>query len=125
VLADHEQLLTIRQASELTGLTAHTLRYYERIALLTPAGRAANGHRRYARQDVERIIFLKYLRLTGMPLDQLKAYTALLDQGDSGIPRRVALLRAHRDGVAGRVEELCQMLAVIDYKLATLTDQRD
>ena len=125
MLADHERLLTIRQASELTGLTAHTLRYYERIALLTPAGRASNGHRRYAKQDLERIIFLKYLRLTGMPLDQLKAYTALLDQGDSGIPQRVALLQAHRDGVARRVEELCQMLAVIDYKLAALTDSRD
>jgi DNA-binding transcriptional MerR regulator len=124
VLADHEQQLTIRQASALTGLTAHTLRYYERIALLTPVGRAANGHRRYGKQDVERITFLNYLRLTGMPLERLKAYTALLSQGDSGLPRRVALLRAHRDGVAHRVEELRRMLAVIDLKLATLTEQR-
>jgi DNA-binding transcriptional MerR regulator len=97
VLADHEQLLTIRQASKLTGLTAHTLRYYERIALLTPVGRASNGHRRYGKQDVERITFVNYLRLTGMPLELLKAYTALLSQGDLGLPRRVALLRAHRD----------------------------
>jgi DNA-binding transcriptional MerR regulator len=124
VLADHEQLLTIRQASKLTGLTAHTLRYYERIALLTPVGRAANGHRRYGKQDVERITFINYLRLTGMPLEQLKAYTALLSQGNSGLPRRVALLRAHRGEVAHRVEELGRMLAVIDHKLAALTDER-
>jgi DNA-binding transcriptional MerR regulator len=58
-----------------------------------------------------------------MPLEQLKAYTALLDQGDSGIPRRVALLRAHRDEVAHRLEDLGRMLAVIDYKLATLAEQ--
>lgn len=123
MLTDHEQLLTIKQASELTGLTTHTLRYYERIALLAPIGRAANGRRRYDKQDVERIMFLNYLRLTGMPLEQMKAYTALLNQGDAGIPRRVALLQTHHGTVAGRVEELCKMLAVIDYKLAVLAKQ--
>ena len=65
-----DRLLTIEQASKLTGLSAHTLRYYERIALLRPVGRATNGHRRYTQQDLERIRFLSYLRLTGMPLQQ-------------------------------------------------------
>src|SRR5262249_32968828 len=97
MLASDEHLLTIQQASKLTGLTAHTLRYYERIALLPPVARASNGHRRYDNHDVERILFLNYLRLTGMPLEQLKAYTALLDQGEAGISQRVALLQAHRD----------------------------
>ena len=69
MLADHEQTLTIQQASQLTGLTVHTLRYYERIALLSPVERAANGHRRYGKQDVDRITLLNYLRLTGMPLE--------------------------------------------------------
>jgi DNA-binding transcriptional MerR regulator len=124
MLADHEQTLTIQQASQMTGLTTHTLRYYERIALLTPIGRAANGHRRYDKQDMERIIFLNYLRLTGMPLEQMKAYTALLGQGDTGIPQRVALLQTHRDKVARQVEELYRMLTVIDYKLALLGEQR-
>ena len=123
MLAEHERTLTIQQASKLTGLTTPTLRYYERIALLTPVGRAANGHRRYDQQDVERITFLNYLRLTGMPLEQMKAYTALLDQGAVGIPRRVALLQTHRGAVARRMEEMRRMLAVIDYKLAALAEQ--
>jgi DNA-binding transcriptional MerR regulator len=123
MLADYEQTLTIQQVSKLTALTAHTLRYYERIALVTPVGRAANGHRRYGKQDVERIIFLNYLRLTGMPLEQMKAYTALLDYGEAGTPRRIALLRTHRDAVARTVEELRKMLAVIDYKLDALAEQ--
>lgn len=123
MLADHEQTLTIQQASKLTGLTTHTLRYYERIALLTPVGRASNGHRRYDKQDVERITFLNYLRLTGMPLEQMKAYTALLEQGNAGIPLRITLLRSHHDKVAQQVEDLCQMLAVIEYKLAVLAEQ--
>src|SRR5262245_57905331 len=99
MLADHEQTLTIQQASQLTGLNADTLRYYDRIALLTPVGRAANGHRRYGKQDVERITFPSYLRLTGMPLEQMKTYTALLDQGNAGLPQRVTLLKTHRNKV--------------------------
>jgi DNA-binding transcriptional MerR regulator len=118
-----DQLLTIEQASKLTGLSAHTLRYYERIALLSPVGRATNGHRRYSQQDLERIRFLTYLRLTGMPLEQLKAYTALLEQGEAGIPGRIALLQGHREQVAFKVEDLRQMLGVIEYKLVTLTEQ--
>jgi DNA-binding transcriptional MerR regulator len=118
-----DQLLTIQQASKLTGLSAHTLRYYERIALLTPVGRATNGHRRFNQQDLERIRFLSYLRLTGMPLEQLKAYTALLEEGEAGIAGRMALLQAHRDKVTLKVDDLRQMLAVIEYKLANLAEQ--
>jgi len=118
-----DQLLTIEQASKLTGLSAHTLRYYERIALLSPVGRATNGHRRYSQRDLERIRFLTYLRLTGMHLEQLKAYTALLEQGEAGIPGRIALLQGHREQVALKVENLRQMLGVIEYKLVTLTEQ--
>ena len=123
VRAGSDQLLTIEQASQLTGLSAHTLRYYERISLLSPVGRAPSGHRRYTQQDLERIRFLSYLQLTGMPLKQLRAYTALLEQGDAGIPGRIALLQAHREQVALQVEDLRQMLAVIEYKLATLAEQ--
>jgi DNA-binding transcriptional MerR regulator len=118
-----DQLLTIQQAAKLTGLSAHTLRYYERIALLTPVERATNGHRRYTQQDLERIRFLSYLRLTGMPLEQQKAYTALLEQGEAGIPGRIALLQAHREQVTLKVEDLRQMLAVIEYKLSTLAQR--
>jgi DNA-binding transcriptional MerR regulator len=123
MLADLEQTLTIQQASQLTGLTAHTLRYYERIALLTPVGRAANGHRRYGKQDVKRITFLNRLRLTGMPLEQMKTYTALLDQGGAGLPQRVTLLQTHRNKVIRQVEELCKSLAVIESKPRILAEQ--
>src|SRR3954468_3920964 len=47
-----QELFTIQEAAEITDLTVHTLRYYERIGLLLPVGRAANGHRRYSQQDI-------------------------------------------------------------------------
>jgi DNA-binding transcriptional MerR regulator len=44
--------LTIQQVAEITQLSGHTLRYYERIGLLSPVNRAANGHRRYSNLDI-------------------------------------------------------------------------
>ncbi len=54
--------LTIQEAAEVTDLSVHTLRYYERIGLLMPVGRAANGHRRYSQQDT-RFLFLGLTRI--------------------------------------------------------------
>ena len=62
--------MTISEAAEASGLTAHTLRYYERAGLLDPVGREAGGRRRYSDRDLSRIAFLTKLRATGMPIEQ-------------------------------------------------------
>ena len=56
--------MTISEAAEASGLTAHTLRYYERAGLLEPVGREAGGRRRYDDADLTRIAFLTKLRAT-------------------------------------------------------------
>ncbi len=61
------ELLTIEQVAECTGLSAHTLRYYEQIGLLDHVGRATSGHRCYAAKDLAWLEFLTRLRATGMP----------------------------------------------------------
>jgi DNA-binding transcriptional MerR regulator len=55
--------LTISDAARASGVSAHTLRYYERAGLLEPVDRAASGHRRYAEDDLARIQFLVKLHL--------------------------------------------------------------
>jgi len=117
MVAIQREVLTIRQASRATGLTVHTLRYYERIGLLTPVGRASNGHRRYDQVDIDRIIFLNKMRKTGMPLEQIKEYALLMYQGDAGIPGRITLLQTHRCAVLEQMAELTEMLTAIDKKL--------
>ena len=109
--------LTIQQASESTGLSVHTLRYYERIGLLTSINRAANGHRRYSQADIERIGLFNHLRLTGMPLDEIRRYSLLLQYGEDSFPERHAILSAHRAVVEQQIADLQEMVAFIDYKL--------
>jgi DNA-binding transcriptional MerR regulator len=107
-----EPRFTIHQVAEHTGLTEHTLRYYERIGLLDNVGRAHSGHRRYSDADVQRIEFLNRLRATGMPIRQMLEYV----QG--GPEARGALLEAHRERVLSQMEELQQSLERIEGKIA-------
>jgi DNA-binding transcriptional MerR regulator len=109
--------LTIQQAAELSGLSEHTLRYYERIGLLKGVGRASNGHRRYGERDINRITFLNKLRMTGMGIQQMKAFNDLFLQGDHTIPQRRLLLQQHQLEVQARIEELQHNLDVISYKI--------
>lgn len=117
-----QAFLTIQEAAEETGLTVHTLRYYERIGLLMPVGRAANGHRRYSQRDINLIRTLNRWRQTGMPLADVQYYVKLVQEGDSTAGERRALLEAHRQTVVSQIEELEATLRLIDYKIQNYTD---
>src|SRR6476620_5074396 len=90
------QLYTVQQAAALTGLSEHTLRYYERIGLITPVLRQeSSGHRRYGPADLARLDTLACLRATGMPIDQMRRYFELRATGAAGANAQQALLSAH------------------------------
>jgi DNA-binding transcriptional MerR regulator len=110
--------MTIAQAAERSGLSAHTLRYYERIGLIHPVGRGSNGHRRYGRDDMEWLDFLLKLRTTGMPMRQMVEYAELVRQGPRTAARRRAMLERHRATIAERMGELQETAAVLDRKIA-------
>ncbi len=109
--------LSIKDAAHFTGLSADTLRYYERAGLLEPVKRNPGGHRRYSRVDLERLGFLACLRATEMPIRRLKEYAGLTNEGRATVPARIALLEAHRLEVQARVEALQGSLEVINGKL--------
>ncbi len=114
------ELLTIEQVAEHIGLSVHTLRYYERIGLLDPVGRAASGHRRYAAKDLAWLEFLTRLRATGMSIRQMQEFAALRRQGDTTIAERRALLEAHQQMVQMHIEDLQRNLEAITRKIHIL-----
>jgi DNA-binding transcriptional MerR regulator len=114
--------ITIAEAAERSGLSAHTLRYYERIGLIHPVGRGQNGHRRYGRGDIEWLEFLIKLRTTDMPIRQMVEYAELVRQGPQTGARRRAMLEAHREALRERIEELEETAGVIDRKIETYTE---
>ena len=114
--------ITIAEAAERSGLSAHTLRYYERIGLIHPVGRGQNGHRRYGRDDIEWLEFLIKLRTTDMPIRQMVEYAELVREGPQTASRRRAMLEAHREALRERIAELEETAAVIDRKIETYTE---
>ena len=110
--------LTIAEAAERSGLTADTLRYYERDGLLlTGVGRSATGHRRYTEPDLTWIEMITRLRGTGMPIRDVKRYADLVRDGEGNEQERLALLRTHREHVLAQLAEVTEHLGAIDRKI--------
>jgi DNA-binding transcriptional MerR regulator len=93
-----EQEFTIQKVAEITNLTVHTLRYYERIGLLPTVTRTSNGYRQYSIVDIESIRFLTRLRDTGMPIRRMKQFADLRHKGNETIHERRMLLQEHWKG---------------------------
>jgi DNA-binding transcriptional MerR regulator len=111
--------VTIGRAVELTGLTADTLRYYERDGLmLRPVGRSSTGHRRYSESDLDWVRLVTRLRSTGMPIREVRQYAGLVRSGTGNEAERLELLLAHRKAVVQQLDEVQGHLAAIDYKIS-------
>jgi DNA-binding transcriptional MerR regulator len=116
-IAVQDQTFTIAEVAERTCISAHTLRYYERIGLLD-VGRVASGHRRFTEHDIQRVVFIGRLRATAMPIREVQRYFALVAGGPSTEDERLALLQAHRGAVRARLHELETALDAIEHKIA-------
>jgi len=117
---------SISQVAELTGLSTHTLRYYEREGLmLTPVDRASSTHRRYGDADVGWVEFLTKLRRTAMPIAEVRRYVELVRDGDITTVQRLELLRQHRLAVLAEIAEMKKSLAAIDYKIALYEEKAE
>ena len=111
--------LTPAEMATRTGTTIDTLRYYEKERLITNVARADSGHRRYSEADVGWIEVLRCLRQTGMPIQAMKTFAELGQQGEHTEPERYDRLLAHRQRVVAQISELEHALDVLDRKTAT------
>lgn len=114
--------ISIKEAAVETNLSAHTLRYYERIGLLPSIARDANGQRQYTAENLGAISILLKLRATGMPIGVMQRFVQLLETGDSAVPERRALLEAHQRAVRANIAELETNLQAIETKISTYKD---
>jgi DNA-binding transcriptional MerR regulator len=99
-------------------MTAHTLRYYERVGLIQPVGRARNGHRRYSEADEAWLHFLHCMRATSMPIREMQRYAELRELGDATSLERRKILEDHQAGIAAQIVELQAAHALLTHKIA-------
>ena len=110
-------MYTIRDVSEKTGLSAHTLRYYEKEGLLSSVERTPGGFRQYTDEDLEALGLICCLKTTGMNLREIARFVHLAQEGDKTLKERVALLREHRESVIARMNEMREYLDKVTRKL--------
>src|SRR5690242_14850756 len=113
---------TISEVVAFTGLSAHTLRWYERIGLMPHIDRSHTGQRRYSNRDLDWLGLVGKLRLTGMPVADMVRYAEMVRAGDHTYRQRFELLEATRRDVRERIAELQDTLAVLDRKIAFYGD---
>ena len=109
---------TIRTMAERCGMTTHTLRYYERVGLIQPVGRARNGHRRYSEADAAWLNFLHCMRDTNIPIRELQRYAALRELGEVTSLERRKILEDHQSVVATQIEALEKAHGILTHKIA-------
>lgn len=110
---------TIKQTSELLGISAHTLRYYEREGVFgTSITRNNSGHRQYTQRDILWFKLLLCLRQTGMPLEQVKTFATMSRQGSITLAERQRLLLQHKATLESHIASLQQALKMLVDKVA-------
>ncbi len=101
----------------MTGVSADTLRYYEKAGLLDGVSRNVGGHRRFSSADLNGLRFVLKLRMTGMPIRDVRRYVELVRQGDATTDQRRSILQDHGDRIRQQMSELARCLEIVDVKL--------
>jgi DNA-binding transcriptional MerR regulator len=109
--------MTIAEVAEKYGLTADTLRYYEKIGLLAPVSRTKGGIRNYSENECEAVEFIKCMRNAGVSVEALIEYVSLFQKGKETRQARIAILMKERDQLTVRLAEMREALDKLNFKI--------
>lgn len=108
---------TIGQVAEKTGLSAYTLRYYEKEGLLPFVKKNPSGIRRYTDEDINWLSMIECLKATGMPIKEIRLYIKWFNEGDGTLSKRLALFRKRQVVVLQEIAKLQKILGKVQFKL--------
>ncbi|WP_066875000.1 MerR family transcriptional regulator [Clostridium mediterraneense] len=109
--------MTITEVSKKYGLSADTLRYYERVGLIPKVNRNKSGIRDYTERDCGWVEFIKCMRSAGLPIEALIEYVTLYQQGDETIEARREILIEQRRQLMEKFNEMKSTLEHLDMKI--------
>ncbi len=109
--------MNMKEFSLLVGLSSYTLRYYEKIGLLKHVQRNSSGHRVYSNRDIDWVNFIKRLKETGMPLEEIQQYASLRELGVRTLDARQELLERHREKLKQHIQQQVEHLNALETKI--------
>lgn len=108
---------SIGQVAKKTGLTAHTLRYYEKEGLLPFVQKSGSGLRVFSDSDLGWLAMIECLKETGMPLKGIKQYIDWYIEGDGTLKQRLEMFETQKIKIEEQIELFQKHLAKINYKI--------
>ena len=108
--------MTIKEVSEKFNVSQDTLRFYEKVGLISPVPKK-NGRRDYGQKDVDNLEFIFCMRSAGLPIEVLKTYIDLCKKGDSTVEQRKSILIEQRDNLKSKLDEMQKALDKLNYKI--------
>lgn len=109
--------MTIKEVSEMTGLSQDTLRYYERVGMIPKVTRTAGGLRDYKEEDLKWVQLAKCMRSAGLPIEVMIEYLKLFQQGNDTIPARLELLQDQMKVLQAQKEAVEETMGRLAYKI--------
>lgn len=109
---------SIGQVAKKTGLTAHTLRYYQKEGLLPFLQKSSSGLRVFSDNDLGWLGLIECLKETGMPLKDIRQYIDWYLEGDSTLSLRLDMFKNQKNRVEEQIRQFQKHLEKIEYKIA-------
>lgn len=116
--------MNIKKFSKETGISAHTLRYYEKIGLIDVL-RDSKGHRDFSENDVKWVKCLKRLKATSMPLGEIKKFGSMRHACSGKGCSRLKVLEQHQVRLGEKRKELVRNLELIDEEIKMFKNWND
>ncbi|MBQ7057838.1 MAG: MerR family transcriptional regulator [Firmicutes bacterium] len=111
-----EMLYTIKDVSDRTGISPHTLRFYDKEGLLPFLRKSPHGTRLFSEEDFESLFTITCLKKSGMSLHKIRDFMQLYAKGVETLPERQYMFEEHRKEILARMKELEEMLNIVNYK---------
>lgn len=109
--------MNIQAVSKLTQISKDTLRYWEKVGLITDVSRNSSGYRDYTKQQLQQIEYVKCMRAAGISIEALLEYTKLSQQGTKTLAVRKQILISQRKQIVAQLEHFQAMLELLDKKI--------
>lgn len=110
--------MTVKDVCEEFGITADTLRYYEKVGAIPKVARTKGGIREYDAETIGWVRNAVCLRKAGVSVEAIAEYVRLFEMGDGTLKDRLELLIGERNGLKAQLDELTAAVELLDWKIS-------
>ncbi len=108
--------MTIGEVARKFDLSLDTLRYYEKVGLISPVSKVS-GRREYSDENINELKFVLCMKNAGLSLKDILKFTEYGKKGDETLPERLDILKKQREVLTSEIEEKKETLNYLNYKI--------